>query len=205
MINIASISSDRLNTDSNATHNTVILGAIKNLKAEQAADAAAMDFPWDVASPEGLIAFFGEKLRETNTELKGLMQKQQDRSALVNDMGQMIALLGTDGKELKPDSPNWGEFQRLAALVKPALGESDEANAIRQTMPSATGPGLDGTATKQLGSSLKTLSENLQADNQMDAIRVQELVGRVSQIMSLASNILHKFDEAAMAPIQNVK
>jgi len=230
----------------------VMQAAAKAIKAEQAADAAALDFPWDVTSPEGLIAFFGEKLKQTNTQLKGLMMAQENRSKLIKDVGLMVGMLVAD-KDLKPGSPNWPEFQRLAKLVGPSLGNSDDAMAIRATLEGATAPGnaeqafafgdqkgvdaflaahpgakitsvdpmvqtitwtstgdgpgvgLDAASAKELGAKLKSLSENFQSENQMDSIRVQELVGRISQIMSLASNILHKFDEAAMAPIANTK
>lgn len=228
--------------------------AINAAKAEHAAEAAALDFPWDVTSPEGLIAFFGEKLKQTNTELKHLMMGQENRSKIIKDVGLLVGMLAAD-KDLKPGSPDWPEFARLANLVGPQLGESADAKAIRATLacaaapgdleqsfkfgdqkgvdafikahPNATlaedpidvlgqtvkyvskgegpGVGLDAASAKELGTKLKSLSENFQSENQMDAIRVQELVGRISQIMSLASNILHKFDEAAMAPIANTK
>lgn len=228
--------------------------AVNAAKAAHAAEAAALDFPWDVTSPEGLIAFFGEKLKQTNTELKGLMMGQENRSKLVKEVGYMVGMLVAD-KDLKPGSPDWPEFQRLATLVEPSLGESDDAKAIRATLRGAVAPGnleqtfafgdqkgmneflkahpgatlaadaldplkqtvkwvskgdgpgvgLDAAGAKELGAKLKSLSENFQSENQMDAIRVQELVGRISQIISLSSNILRKFDEAAMAPIGNMK
>ena len=216
--------------------------AINAAKAEHAAEAAALDFPWDVTSPEGLIAFFGEKLKQTNTELKGLIRAQENRGKLIKDVGLMVGMLVAD-KDLKPGMPDWPEFERLADLVKGSLGSSADAKAIIATLTDATkgahtevsyaignkkgqdefvaahpnhttklvagvppqvvmasdveGAGLDAASAKELGTKLKALSENFQSDNQMDAIRVQELVGRISQIMSLASNILHKFDEAA--------
>jgi hypothetical protein len=243
------ITSDRMNEKND--HVKMTVKACADLRAEEAAQAAAMQFPWDITSPEGLIAFFGEKMKTTNTDLKALMQAQQNRSAVVKNIGLLNALLGTEGKDLRPGSDNWHEFERLAKLVGPSLGLSDDARALQATLneaiapvhaedtfkrdndagqadfrkahPHATtvqdpddgervklssdleGPGLDGGATKELNAKLKALSENLQSDNQMDAIRVQELVGRISQIMSLASNILHKFDEAKMAPIHNIK
>jgi hypothetical protein len=249
MLNISSVESDR--TTNGVEFAKTMAQGVADLRAQRAAEAAAMEFPWDITSPEGLIAFFGEKMKSTNTDLKALMQAQQNRSQVVKNIGLMNALLGTDGKDLKPGSDNWPEFERLAKLVGPSLGLSDDAIAVQATLNQATspvhaedtfkrdneggqadfrkahphatvvedpddgtrvklssdleGPGLDGGATKELNAKLKALSENLQSDNQMDAIRVQELVGRISQIMSLASNILHKFDEAKMAPIQNIK
>jgi hypothetical protein len=227
-------------------------GAINFIKADRAAEAAALDFPWDVTSPEGIIAFFGEKLKQTNGDLQKLIRSQENRSKDVKMLETMTAMLAK-GEDLKPGSPDWPEFQRLAGLVLPSLGVSDDAKAIAATIADATksvliedsfrhdnpdglaafmkahpnatqhairengdgplatkvscydGEGLNAASAKELGDKLKALSGNKQSENQMDAIHVQELVGRISQITSLASNILHKFDEAAMGPIANIK
>jgi hypothetical protein len=229
---------------------------LSRVKAAGAGDIS-FDMPWDITSPEGIIAFFGEKIAETNSELRDCMSAQTNRSQVIKDVGLMNGILAKyDGdNKMAPGSPDFLEFQRLANEIGPSLGTSGDAKSIQAALQAATapstvetymedseptaraafqkahpgceaippqtipqnpsltkwkfithdGPGVDGATCKQLSTQLKAMADDLTNDNSQDAIRVQELVNRISQMTSLASNIVHSYDERAMAPIQNIK
>jgi hypothetical protein len=97
------------------------------------------------------------------------------------------------------------EFYKAHPGATKQICRPENGPQLKFRMTAEDGAGIAAADAKKFGETLKALSGNMQSENQMDAIRVQELVGRISQIMSLASNILHKFDEAAMGPIANIK
>jgi hypothetical protein len=95
-------------------------------------EARALDFPWDITSPEGIIAFFSAKLQETDAGLKKLMYSQEARNAAVKDIGLLNDLLSKYGdKPLMPGTPDFAEFQRLSGEISPAMGDTADENSVR--------------------------------------------------------------------------
>jgi hypothetical protein len=227
--------------------------AMGHLSQLRTPEAMALDFPWDITSPDGIIAFFGAKMKDTDADLKKLMYSQEARNAVIKDAGLLNTLLAKyDGdKMLMPGTPDFAEFQRLSAEISPALGGSADENSVRAALdvslntghvseyfqkddaagraafvlahPSATSSpvpgdskqivlsaedapnGVNASTCKDIGNKLKTIADSYQQSNQMDTIRVQELVNRISQLTGLASNIVRSFHDAAMGPIGNIK
>ncbi len=226
----------------------------QNVLATQRQAAIAEMEAWQVTTPEGLIAFFSERLLETNRDLRSLIQGQQSRNDTVKDLTEMQRILAKvkDGQKLEPGSADWNEFQRLLKEVRGSLPQGDVADQVGATLDAAQqrvpydelwadqvkakaagdswgtrytleivpapgpvkwrlkadqGPmqGIGSDTAKDLATKLKNVADNIQGANQMDSVRVQELVSRVGQIMSTASNIVHKFDEARMAAVNNIR
>ena len=217
----------------------------------------ALDFPWDITSPEGIIAFFGAKMQDTDKDLKELMLSQQGRNAASTAMKNMKTMLDKVGDgEIAPGSSDYVEFKRLAAEVEGSMGATADENSLKASLDAALAPGKfhkafdevkdqqaladfqklhpglqptkneadpnNGTAiltydidsaplainsdtAKALSGKVSAMTDSYQTANQIDMISVQNLVNQISQITSLASNIVHSFNEAAMAPIGNVK
>jgi len=231
--------------------------AMTDISRVKTADEIALDFPWDITSPEGIIAFFGAKMESTNAELKKAMYSQNARNAANQAMKGMKDLLSKyDGdSKIEPGTPDYDEFKRLAAEVEGSLGASADENSLKASIDSVLAPGHydknfdtvndakaladfaaahpDATATpngetndlhpilnmaiengpksitastaKDLGNKLTTITDGYQNANQLAIINVQDLVNQISQITSLASNIVHSFNDAAMGPIGNIK
>lgn len=217
----------------------------------RANEAAAIE-AWQITTPEGLIAFFSERMVETNRDLRNLIEGQTRRNETVKTLNEMQRVLNSvkEGEKIEPGHPKWGEFVDLLEKVRNGLPDSAVANDIdaklqvagarqtpyavewadkkqaeevaKQCLPegkvslaspgrwlvaSANGPapGLNMEQSKDLATKLKNVAENMQGANQMDSIRVQELVSRVSQIMSTVSNIIAKFDDGKKTAINNMR
>jgi hypothetical protein len=232
--------------------------AMNEIANVRTAGEIALDFPWDITSPEGIIAFFGAKMQDTDKDLKKLMYSQQARNAASTAMKEMKNLLDNkvgDSGKLEPGTPDYEEFKRLAAEVEGSLGSSADEKALKASIDSALGPGhyekdfdlkkdaaalaefkaqhpdanmtpkssdlngavivtmstenaskaIDAGTAKGLTGQLTSITDNYQTANQLDMVTVQDLVNHISQITSLASNIVHTYNEAAMAPIANLK
>lgn len=236
-----------------APHTPISDAGMAALSHVRTPEAMALDFPWDITSPDGIIAFFGAKMKDTDADLKKLMYSQEARNAVIKDAGLLNSLLAKyDGdKMLMPGTDDFAEFQRLSAEICPALGGSADENAVRASLnvslntghisqyfqkddapglakfalahPSATSSpvpgdskqivmsaddapnGVSAATCKDIGNKLKTIADSYQQSNQMDTIKVQELVNRISQLTGLASNIVRSFHDAAMGPIGNIK
>lgn len=205
---------------------------------------------------DGLIAFFSEKIRETNGALRTMLQGQEGRGKVIRALGDLQAILGgiKEGEKLAPGHEKWGEFMTVYDSVKGLLSDVDRARfdavldgAVKRQVPFQTpegegwndydkavafartckgrcevephidgkwyvkapegGPaaGIDPGQAKEVGLKLKNLADELGQQNQGESIRVQELVARIGQLTSLCSNIVAKFDEAKMAPINNLR
>jgi len=238
-----------------APNTPISAAAMSDLSRVKTADEMTLDFPWDITSPEGIVAFFGAKMESTDASLKKLMYSQEARNAATRGMTQMKTLLNNLGDQrLEPGTPQYDEFKRLADEIEPTLGGSADEQSLKASLDAARAPGhyekqflveqdaqaladfqkahpdatlvkTDGvgggetvtlsienapqaveTATvKDLSSKVTSISDSYQSANQLDMINVQNLVNQISQITSLASNIVHSFNEAAMGPIGNIK
>lgn len=221
---------------------------IAGVRAAEADDIAA----WQITTPEGLIAFFSERMLETNRDLRNLIEGQTRRNDTVKTLNEMQRVLNSvkEGEKIEPGHPKWEEFVTLLEQVRNGLPDSAVANDIdaklktagtrqspyavewadkdvadkvalqcepkgkvtmaspgRWLVSSATGPapGLNMEQSKDLALKLKNVAENMQGANQMDSVRVQELVSRVSQIMSTVSNIIAKLDDGKKTAINNMR
>jgi len=203
---------------------------------------------------DGLIAFFGERMRETHAALRSMLQGQDGRTKVMKGLTDMQAILGNlkEGEKLGPGHPKWDEFMKVYNDVKGLLPEFDRGRvdqlldgAVQRQRPYKTpdnegwdkeadaralaaqctgqvtvvevagewyvcaeeGPaaGIDQSQAKEISLKLKALGDTLGQENQAEAIRVQEYVARIGQLTSLCSNIVAKFDEARMAPINNLR
>lgn len=107
--------------------------AMNDLAHVRTPEAMALDFPWDITSPEGIIAFFADKMQSADQSLKKLMYSQEGRNAAIKDIGLLNDLLARyDGdKKLMPGTPDFAEFQRLAGEISPAMGGSADENMAR--------------------------------------------------------------------------
>jgi len=207
---------------------------------------------WQITTPEGLIAFFSERMLETNRDLRNLIQGQTKRNDTVAGLNEMQRILAKvkDKQELKPGTADWNEFERLLKEVRNGLPQGEVADQVEAMLGEAmkgvpyeadwveykdaeaaaksfVGParidlqpwtgkwkvtadqgppqGVGAETAKDLATKLKNVADNMQGANQMDSIRVQELVSRVSQIMSTVSNIIAKFDEGKKTAINNMR
>jgi hypothetical protein len=224
--------------------------AMSDLSRVRSPEARALDFPWDITSPDGIIAFFSAQMQSTDASLKKLMYSQEARNGAIKDIGLLNDLLAKYGdKSLMPGTDDFAEFQRLSAEITPALGGSADENSVRGALdvslrnghvdqvfaegdaagiagfflkhPSGTKKdlglgqvlcsaddvpsGIDAATCKDISTKLKTIGDSYSQSNQTDMINVQNLVNRIGQITSLASNIVQKYNEAAMGPIGNIK
>jgi hypothetical protein len=218
---------------------------------------ASFDMPFDITSPEGIIAFFQQRISDTNADLRKSIDAQKTRSEVSKQITAMNGILAKyDGDNtMTAGSPDFVEFQRLVNEIAPSLGTSADAESIKSALQAASapsdvttwikgeeptaraafqkahpgaeiyppqtppqnpsltdwkfvthdGPGVNGATCKQLSTQLKGVADEFTSNNSLDAINVQEYVNRISQMTSLASNIVHSYDERAMAPIQNIK
>lgn len=221
---------------------------IAGVRAAEADDIAA----WQITTPEGLIAFFSERMLETNRDLRNLIEGQTRRNDTVKSLNEMQRVLNSvkEGEKIEPGHPKWEEFETLLKEVRKGLPDSAIANDIDARLATAgarqtpyadnwadkktaqsiadqcTGtvaltqlpngkwqvvatngpaPGLNMEQSKDLALKLKNVAENMQGANQMDSVRVQELVSRVSQIMSTVSNIIAKLDDGKKTAINNMR
>jgi hypothetical protein len=230
--------------------------AMNDLSRVKTADEMTLDFPWDITSPEGIIAFFGAKMETTDASLKKLMYSQEARNAASTGMKSMKDLIGSMGDQrIEPGTPKYEEFKRLAAEIGPTLGGSADERSVKASIDAMLAPGhfekqfdvdsdkqaladfkaahpdaefvgsntvgpkiqtmtfsienapqaIDPAAAKDLSSKLTTITDSYTSASQLDMINVQNLVNQISQITSLASNIVRSFNEAAMGPIGNLK
>jgi hypothetical protein len=242
-----------------APNTPISQAAMNEIATVRTHDEMTLDFPWDITSPEGIIAFFGAKMQATDADLKKHMYSQQARNAASSAMKDMKGLLDRvgDSGRLEPGTPDYAEFKRLAAEVEGSLGGSADEKALKASIDSALSPGyyekqfdtftdtqaladfkaahpdahhiegkdnfdgpvvrteiwatdhaakvIDPDTAKGLGTQLTSMTDNYSSANQLEMITVQDLVNQISQITSLASNIVHSFNEAAMGPIANIK
>ncbi len=65
--------------------------------------------------------------------------------------------------------------------------------------------GLDKNDVQSIIQSAKAESDALNADSQMNMIRIQSIVDHSSQLINLCSNIMKKIDDSTMAPINNMR
>lgn len=72
-------------------------------------------------------------------------------------------------------------------------------------VPEGRAPGLSADQMKSLQGQMKAVSDGLGNDAQIRMIRIQQGVEQCSQILNLASNVMRKLDEMAMAPINNIR
>lgn len=72
-------------------------------------------------------------------------------------------------------------------------------------VPNGPAKGLSKEDTQKLVSQTKAFREGLQSDQQIQMIRVQQAVEQCSQLVNLASNIMRKLNDMAMAPINNMR
>lgn len=120
------------------------------------AGSPMLDIPWDISSPEGIMAFFAERIREVNVDLRNSLSVQQNRGTTIKDISMMTAILAKyDGdKKLVPGSDDFVEFQRLAAEIAPNLGAGADAYTIQKALDGATKPTtfevfIDATEVKE--------------------------------------------------------
>ena len=231
--------------------------AMNDIANVKTAGEIALDFPWDITSPEGIIAFFSAKMEATNAELKKAMYSQSAHNAANSAMKQMKDLLARhegDDNRIEPGMKDYDEFKRLAAEVEGSLGASADENALKASIDAALAPGgyqkdfalgkddaaladfkkqhpdakmipndapdhvnvetwsvenadkaIDANVAKEIDGKLTAITDSYQNASQLAMITVQDLCNQISQITSLASNIVHTFNEAAMGPIQNIK
>lgn len=221
------------------------------MAGQRAAELAEMQ-AWQITTPEGLIAFFSQRMLETNRDLRGLLDQQTKRNDTVKTLNEMQRILNSvkENEKLEPGSAKWEEFDKLLKESRAGLPESSLADEVsarlvqaaqRQTpyaddwadkdtaakagagcippvvpeplmngkwrVVSANGPaaGLNTNDAKDLATKLKNVADQMQGANQMDSVRVQEAVSRISQIMSTVSNIIAKLDDGKKTAINNMR
>lgn len=97
-----------------------------------------------------------------------------------------------------------GTGVRFGMAVGPTGLEQGLTGYIVQ-VPEGAPKGLAKEDVQKLVSQTKALREGLQSDQQIQMIRVQQAVEQCSQLVNLASNIMRKLNEMAMAPINNMR
>ena len=247
-----------VDTVQKAPNTPISANAMADISRVKTADEMTLDFPWDITSPEGIIAFFGAKMQSTDADLKKLMYSQGARNTASTAMTNMKDLLGRhegDGDRIEPGTKDYEDFKRLAAELEPVLGGSVDEQSLKGAIDAVLAPGhfekefdvhadaqaladftaahphatpksssmvdgthpkvvmaienapqaIDANTAKEIAGKLTSITDSYQRSNQLDMINVQNLVNQISQITSLASNIVHSFNEAAMSPIGNLK
>lgn len=93
--------------------------------------ATTVSDPVDFLSTEGLINYFGERIKRVRGDIQTLMARQQERSTRSNALQSDEAVLQQFAeKGVHPGDPGWDQFVAAANDLKRLLGDSDEGRKV---------------------------------------------------------------------------
>lgn len=115
-------------------------------------------------------------------------------------------------KQFDNQAEAFAAAQKAGTVPTPSTVKTTNASGMSEFKPGWTvkvpaGPaaGIPKEDVQSLNGQLKAFREGLQSDSQIRMIQVQQYVERCGQLLNLASNIMKKLNDMAMAPINNLR
>lgn len=131
----------------------------------------------------------------------------QDIQALVDEATKptIVDVRYDDAFAAKAIADKYGKSIEYGQKIGPTGMEAGPPGWIVEQVPEGPARGLSKEGVGKLIAQTKAFREGMQSDGQIRMIKVQQAVEQSSQLVNLASNIMRKLNEMAMAPINNMR
>jgi hypothetical protein len=182
--------------------------------APRDAYAALMNGPLD---PDTVFAICAQQIKDVDGEIKNILARQKSRTAQTGALAPLAASASsykeiTDGNK---DAAIKDLNAQFDAAIKSFPAGSDQRKSLEEQQRkfnenvnhrgNDSDPWMDAGEMKGICDAISSVSTDVSTARELDMMDLQKQMSSRSQILQLFSNIMQKFDQQAMAIINNTK